>query len=336
MSINKQKEKKNYFYVIDSGSNSNQHMFSDVKKEKNMKQLSYIFNINNAFLRLLNKIHFSIKINKIIDLPFKSIWDSKYAMNEMLSNSDTTKWIIVTNWSIRRFGLSYLKKMEKRKDVRLILLYLDPLSAVPEFYLKFIKKMNFDMIYSFDEEDCEKYGWKYTTSLYSMNEIPNNNSPEYDVFYIGLDKGRAQLLDKIYKKLVDNNVKCNFLIVSETGKSYDNGKGLCYLNHRVSYDEVLSGISNAKVILEVVQEGQTGMTMRPYEAIFYNRKLLTNNPKIKEMDFFRQDYMNYFSSEKDLDIGFIKNTEKVDFQYHNEYSPVNWISKIPDDYVKSI
>lgn len=34
--------------------------------------------------------------------------------------------------------------------------------------------------------------------------------------------------------------------------------------------------------------GQSGLTRRPLEALFYNKKLLTNNPWIVEFDFYQK------------------------------------------------
>lgn len=333
---NEMKEKENYFYVVDSGSNSNQHMFSDIRKMDNARQLSYVFKIKNNFLRILNKIHMSTKINKIINLPLKKIWDKYYVMNEKINDHETVKWVIMSNWSICRFGLSYLKYLEKLDDYKLVLLYLDPLSAVPEFYMKSIRNVKFDMIYSFDKSDCEKYGWVYTTNLYSKTELPENNNPENDVYYIGLDKGRSQQVENIYYMMTEQGIKCDFIIIAENGKTFDNGKGLRYLNHRIDYSEVLQGVNNSRCIMEIVQNGQSGMTMRPYEAIFYNKKLLTNNRNIKNMDFYRPDYMMVFSSDEDISIDFLKDQSTVDYEYHNQYSPINWVKNIPIDYKRKV
>jgi len=325
-------QKKDFFYVIDSGSESNQHMFRDVQTMEDGVQLSYIFSIKNPLLRLLNKVHLSTKINKIVDLPFKGIWDQFYIMDDKKKDTNVLKWVIVTNWSIRRFGLSYLKKIEKRSDYKVVLLFLDPLSAVPEFYLKYIREIRFDIIYSFDRDDCKLYNWIYTTNLYSKKDLPQNEHPENDIYYIGLDKGRAQFVEDIYSKLTNNGVRCDFVIISEDGKVFNNGNGLRYLNHRVSYNDVLLGVNNSRTIMEIVQNGQSGMTMRPYEAIFYNKRLLTNNRSIVDMDFYRPEYMKVFSSVDDIDISFIINQEKAEYNYQNQYSPVNWVRTIPLDY----
>ncbi|QIC76833.1 hypothetical protein FSC17_10625 [Acinetobacter indicus] len=38
-----------------------------------------------------------------------------------------------------------------------------------------------------------------------------------------------------------------------------------------------------------MQDGQSGMTLRPVEALFYNRKLLTNNQSVINEPFYHAD-----------------------------------------------
>lgn len=325
-------DKNNFFYVVDSGSEANQYMFSDVKKLPNAFQTSNVFSISNPFLRLLNKVHFSTKINKIIDLPYKKIWDWAYIFNHLKLDDNTTYWLIITNWSICRFGKSYLEKISCKKNVRLVLIYLDPVSAIPEFYKKRISGLQFSLIYSFDESDCKKYGWVYTNELYSKNEFLLNDKPSNDIYFIGLDKGRVTELKQVFDKFREAGLVCDFNIIAEKNTPLISTTGFNIRSKRLSYKEVLAGISNSKCILEIVQNGQSGMTMRPYEALFYNKRLLTNNKYLEDMPFYNPKYMQIYSTIDEIDISAIMSPETVDYGYHNEYSPVSLLKHMPDDW----
>ena len=327
--------KNNYFYVVDSGSEANQHMFSDVKKMPNALQTSNVVSISNPVLRLLNKLHLSTKINKIIDLPGKGIWDWAYIFDQNGLDENIIYWIIITNWSICRFGRSYLEKISHKKNVRLVLIYLDPVSAIPAFYRKRISGLQFSLIYSFDVKDCKKYGWIYTNELYSKNELLLKDKPSHDVYFIGLDKGRAKELKQIYDYFCDAGLICDFNIIAEKSTPHISADGFNIHSRRLSYKEVLAGINDSKCILEIVQNGQSGMTMRPYEAIFYNKRLLTNNRCLEEMPFYDPRYMQIYSTVDEIDVSAIMSTERVDYGYHDEYSPINLLRHMPDDWRKS-
>lgn len=317
-----------FYIVVDSGTSSNKNMFSDIQKLSNTKQISNVFEISNPILRALNRFHFSVKINKAINLPLKGIWDNYYLIDKISLDQKKHYYLIMTNWSICRFSVSYLKKLRGRKNISLILLYLDPLSKIPLYYKSIIDKASFSKIYTFELSDSIKNNWHHCTTLYSKIET---NKPEellYDIFYIGFNKGREELIRAIHKKLIGNGVICKFIIVSEKWKKESENDGLAVVSRKIPYNEVLSYISKSKCIMEIMQSGQEGLTMRPYEAIFNNKKLLTNNHKVKDLVFYKEEYMQIFDSLEDIDIDFLKNEMDVDYHYNGEYSPVKFLETI--------
>ena len=62
--------------------------------------------------------------------------------------------------------------------------------------------------------------------------------------------------------------------------------------------------------------------MRFYEALFYNKYLITNNVSAKEHPYFDDRYMQVIKSVEDIEVSKIKPEEVVDYQYNNELSPV--------------
>ena len=238
---------------------------------------------------------------------------------------------MITNWSIRRFSLSCLKSLSENPQYRLVLIYLDTYLKVPDFYKKYINQIQFDLIYTFDNHDAEEYGWIFTNSLYSKSEMQNQQNIEYDLYFIGEDKGRVDQLVAVYDYLSKNDLKCCFKIIT-TDINRTSRDGLYFLKKRIEYRKILEDISKSRAILEIVQDGQSGMTMRPYEAMFYDKKLLTNNSVLRSMDFFNDKFMMVFSEMEDSVIQFLKNKEPVQYHYKNEYSPVKWLLKMPVDY----
>ena len=321
-----------FFYLIDSGTKSNIAMFSDVNKMENGLQASVPVNIPNPLLRFLYKLHTSIKINQVIDLPWKGIWD-RYSIFTSLSSG--TQWVVMTNWSIRRFSISCLKELSENPQCRLVLIYLDTYAKVPEFYKKYINRISFDLIYTFDNQDAEQYGWIFTNSLYSKNELPNQQNAENDLYFVGEDKGRTEQLVTIYDFLSRNNIRCCFKIITTDTKKKSHD-GLIFLHKRIGYKEILEDIGKSKAILEIVQDGQSGMTMRPYEAMFYDKKFLTNNQCLKQMDFFDERFMMVFSDVGERMVDFLKGEEVVAYHYENAYSPVKWLLRMPEDYQNKI
>jgi hypothetical protein len=96
----------------------------------------------------------------------------------------------------------------------------------------------------------------------------------------------------------------------------------------MAYDEELQMAYNTDCIVEVLKEGQSGISLRTCEAIAFNKKLITNNKSLLSMPFYDERYMRLFSCAEDIDIDFIK--EKIDVKYDDTdyFSPLRILDQL--------
>ena len=94
------------------------------------------------------------------------------------------------------------------------------------------------------------------------------------------------------------------------------------------YKEVLESTLKANCILEIVRPGQVGFTLRTFEAVVYNKKLLTNNENIKDFKFYNPQYMKIFKKIEDIDWKWVHETLNVDYHYDDSFSPLRFIKEI--------
>lgn len=141
-------------------------------------------------------------------------------------------------------------------------------------------------IYSFDEDDCAEYGLRYRRTYYFKNIFLPQNPISYDVCFVGADKGRLTGLLQLQQEFESRGLKVAFHITdSDTKKP---SRSYAYQG-RVGYEDVLQYISKSTAILDLVQDGQSGLTQRPMEALFFNKKLITNDKRIVKADFYCKD-----------------------------------------------
>ena len=57
-------------------------------------------------------------------------------------------------------------------------------------------------------------------------------------------------------------------------------------DEEMPYIEIIENILKSKCIIDINQKGQSGLSLRPLEALFFNKKLLTNNKNIFQSDFY--------------------------------------------------
>lgn len=152
-------------------------------------------------------------------------------------------------------------------------------------------------IASFSKEDSDKYGFQFVDTFYNSNLISQslNNSTSIDLFFIGTDKGRLKTLMTIQEILEKQQISYDFRIVDNLKRKYDSR-----YTRGLKYTEVCKLIDKAKVLLEVTQSNQNAPTLRTMEALFFRKKLVTNNRNVRNYSFYRKDNI-FILGEDSLD-----------------------------------
>lgn len=278
--------------------------------------------IECRFLRFINRIHSAVRINKYFTLPFQSIWFKYYLDESMLSTSDTFLFVFEEGsrpYLIKPY-LEYIKK--KYCNSYLVYVALNSAFTYPIKRIAFFEKY-YDVITSFDMKDCKDRGWLYYGTTYSRIDSLINKGKECDcdVFFVGVNKGRIQLLHDIYYKLIEAGLKCDFYITEVEDSDIIKNNGIHY-NIRLDYMDVVKKCLRSRCLLEVIQEGQEGETYRQCEAVVYGIKLLTNFRGIKKKSFYNPQQMSVFTNPDDIDINFvIEEYSHCSFPYDGCLSP---------------
>lgn len=184
-------------------------------------------------------------------------------------------------------------------------------------------KYNFE-VWSFDKVDCKKYNLKYNNNFLFQNKNFLNNKIKYDCFFCGFNKGRIKELRELQKILENIKKTYKFLVVKpptllkkikkklgKTNKNkINNNNGILILEDSIQYDAYLKHLSISKCIVDIVQQHQSGITLRAIESIFYRKKLITNFENIIEYDFYNKN--NIFILGKD-DISFLETFINSDY-----------------------
>lgn len=326
--MNKQK-----VILIDTGSESNRMMMSDVGKMKNAVQISEVYEKKGKLWELLFKIHFGFKMNQRFDIPFKEAWDRYCVLNQLITDDSCDYYVILVNDVIRKLSPGYLSWLQTRENIHVTVLLLDSYDVMQPYFQRCVHRVQAANVYSFQKSDCERFGFHYTTSLYSRVSLENCGEEKqvYDVYYIGADKGRIEEIYEIYKKFTENGLTCKFTIVADKKnyRSYKKRYGeLNIVRKRISYSDILSEISKTRCILEICQKGQDGLTMRFYEALFYNKLLITNNASAQNHPLFHPDFMQYYRTVEDISLEPFIDNRTVEYGYKDQCSPKHFIHHI--------
>lgn len=245
-----------------------------------------------------------------LKLPFKHIWYGKWKKN--LNKYDQ---IIVFD---RIFGYEVLEYIHKHNSkARIIFWYWNiALNMIPDKYRKYCE------IWSFDDEDCIKYDFKKNIQFYFEPDKKASNI-KYDAVFIGKDKGRYEQIKKLYDYLSEKDMKLNFNVVGSVHKDE-----ICVENV-IDYENVIKMIESTKCIVEFTQKDQVGMSARALEALFYQKKLITNNAKIRSEKMYSKDNI-FILGEDNMEnlVQFIETPYvSINDDLRKEYLYDTWIEK---------
>lgn len=232
-------------------------------------------------------------------LPFESLWYGAWK-----NNLDKYDYIIVFD-SLHSINL--LKYIRKRYRKRLIFWHWNPIKKDKDISIwEETKKMCEH--WTFNPSDAEKYGMNLNNQFF-FYQNQEDISKEESAFFVGTDKGRYKKIVAISDDLTNMGIAIDFHIISMNCNDTRKYIEKTYME----YSEVMSHIRKSKVVVEIVQDGQNGLTARALEAMFFETKLITNNREICNFNFYNDN--NIFIIGED-------NNDRLDAFLHTPFQPI--------------
>lgn len=251
--------------LLTATNQSDEWVFNEWKK--NDLNPCVIFKPASKYLRVLRRIWKKIKI------PYFCLWYSK-KWKSAVKEAD----IIIVHMSWLTDTLpKYLNKLNSKAKIIAWYWNCVKIANDPSTIKGHCEK------WSFDPNDCEKYGLKFNHQYYFKSFIsPSSDAPIYDIFFCGSDSGRGKLLMDLYKVFQKAGLNNLFQIVYP---EYD-GIPEKLKSNRVSYLNIVENIKKSRCLLELTREGQSGPTLRLMEALFNKKKVITTNKAVKDEPFY--------------------------------------------------
>ena len=150
---------------------------------------------------------------------------------------------------------------------------------------------------------------------------------KYDAIFIGSDKGRFSIIRDIYE-LCKDKARIFISIYQAEDNSSLKYKDTFQINRSMDYKEVIRYSLSSNCLIDIVADKQSGLSLRAMEAIVYNKKLLTNNPAIKNFPYYNEKYMKLLNDISDTNVDFLIKDELVEYNYGGEYSPCQFIKNV--------
>ena len=210
------------------------------------------------------------------------------------------------------------------------------------------KEKNHLLYSTFDPHDARTHNMLLLPQVYDfkqLRQILNNNidnSILYDVVFLAALKGREYEIYKTFLRLKEENLITFFYLFHPNMRIRmpDSLKEMLH-TEKIQYNEYIKQAIHSKSILEIVQKGQEGMSLRPLEALILKKKLITNNANIVNEKIYHPNnvyilnYPNkYHSITEFLEAPYIEIPEELKMRHDIQTWIQDYIISTPFDKTK--
>ena len=276
---------------------------------------------------LIAKLYLKI-YRRLPVLPLHRMWFEYFDLFEIASQVTN---ILVIDGALNNVELDELERCKKiNPELKIDLFLINAMEASSPIMKKVRPKISqfaWNHVYTFDEKDADKYGFLFIGYTYYSKHMLKPCTLNYDVYFVGgLKGGREKMIEDAHDYLVRQGVNCQFDLMTFGQNKKENAlEKVSYSGRWIPYEDVLKKVNSSKCILEICQEGQSGPTLRYFESVCYNKKLITNNKSVKGFPLYNPNYVQIFDNVEDIDVNWIKADLKIDYGYRDEFSPVHLV-----------
>jgi len=186
----------------------------------------------------------------------------------------------------------------------------------------------FDKVFSFDIEDVKNNNFLHLLNNFIYTEKRVSVAPKNKAFMIlSKSKEREIILNRIATIFDRKNITNYEFIVVNTELTQDVNNNILHTTESISLDEVAKKVSNAEILIDLVRTNQSGLSFRFYEAMAFEKKIITNNKNVMLYDFYNPNNIHVLEDDfNDIDDAFLNTKyEPVPQHIYKNYTVDAWI-----------
>ncbi len=220
---------------------------------------------------------------------------------------------------------------ENWPDKRIIFWYWNP---VNNFLIQeqVPKRVEF---WSYSKADCELHGFRHNTQFFfdclaakaELCRARKARNPVAKALFLGREKGRARSLQELAGQLEKAGAEVDFRIMQRP-----EGRFVTIKEKLLPYQAVIDLVMDADVLVDYNQDPDSGLSLRPLEAMFFGKKLITNNREILSADFYTPANIYVLGHDKRTLREFVENPGvEVAPEIRDRYLLSNWLRRFDEE-----
>jgi hypothetical protein len=296
----------------------------------NQTENKYFPTVTNSFIIkpfYKNNSYTSRFIRKIVlKLNFKLF--EKKIFEHWMNDISKCEIVVVFDIGNAKEILRFIRTMYPKK--RIIFWYWNIVARSVD--IKTIKDLDIE-IWSFDKNDCHRYGLKNNTQFYfvkNASSLPNDYKKEFnDIIFVGTNKNRDHILESLLSIFESQGLSFFYYLVTSIKEKKKKSIKWYYLKS-IKYTNLTELIRNCKAVLDIVVLDQVGLSLRPLEALYFKKKLITNCKSIKSEKLYNPNNVFILGEDNINKLKDFVNSpyDEKDFMIlYKFYSESEWIKR---------
>lgn len=235
-------------------------------------------------------------------------------------------------------GIETLRTIKKKVN-KMVAYQWDGLNRFPSVYDRIDL---FDRFFVFDENDYFNHKGRYSNICLTTNfylEIPPDREvvvkPKSLCFVGSYLENRMPFITELIEFLMQENFDVNVKLLCKKDKTIDKYKdsGIEFISDPLTYGEMLQHVQRYEALLDFDNAAiHHGLSFRIFEALFYRKKIITNNLLVKNYDFYHPNNVFVWEGSNLLKLKDFLNKPfvEIDSAIINKYSFGNWVKNVLD------
>ena len=273
--------------------------------------------IQNFFSKLiLNQNQKKLFYNKIIKERLETIFKELQGFDD----------IFILRPDLIKEHLPFIKKHNNR----MIAYFWDSFARVPEGRETI---GYFDKFFSFEPKNVKDHNLLFLPNFYPPDlEINKEIKPQFDLSYVASADDRLTTLERILDSLnhLDLKTNINILATKTISPKNKNEKNITWFSDVLPRKETIRIMNDSKVLLDISQPKQEGLSFRIFEAMKLEKKVITTNRSVITYDFYNPNNIFIWQNESTVPSKefFTTSYSPVSADIVKKYSLENWVQQI--------
>lgn len=292
--------------------------------------ISYIVD-NFQYKNLQQRLYNSFRKVFFKDYEYKNTLKAKLAedkIQQALSGIDKVDYALFIRPDFYSFHI--IKKVKQIAHITVGYQW-DGLDRFPNAY----SRINlFERFFVFDPKDLRTSGTLPITNFYFDYSLDENKAEASDVFFLATYiESRMEEIYKFFNAINLLSLNVNALIYTTKEEIADNIHKVCpsltVIKNTIPYDSNLKLAKSSNIIVDFAHNIHNGLSLRVFEAVGYDKKLITTNKSVKDYDFYNPANILVLEDEYTVELikEFIETSyEPLDSNVKEKYSFTNWIT----------